>query len=203
MIYDYELPLWIGPLLALLCIGLKAGITLLMRAREEKKTSQAEVSNTKPVDSTGEHVRSQTAVRLLTRCGCCLMSTHSCSGCLQRVSKPSTHQCNGKSSDCSCAQKPFTAAAPTSLPGKVLYASQKGTAAAFAKQIVRHAVGVGVELQAVNLKDYEVEQLWKEHLILLVVSTYENGSPPEPARYFSLTALCSSACSKILVHLLQ
>ena len=68
------------------------------------------------------------------------------------------------------------------LPGKVLYGTQKGTAANFAKQLVRQAATFGVELHAVDLKDYEVEQLWKEHLVLLVLSTYENGSPPDSAR---------------------
>lgn len=64
----------------------------------------------------------------------------------------------------------------------MLYGSQKGTAASFAHQLVRQAATFGVELQAVSLKDYEVEQLWKEHLVLLVLSTYENGSAPESAR---------------------
>ena len=48
---------------------------------------------------------------------------------------------------------------------------------------MRQAATFGVELQAVDLKDYEVEQLWKEHLVLFVLSTYENGSAPDSARY--------------------
>ena len=93
---------------------------------------------------------------------------------------------DGKS--CGC-DEPFQGHQPASasaqsqrLPGKVLYGSQKGTAAAFAKQLARQAATFGVELQAVDLKVYEVEQLWKEHLVLLVLSTYENGSPPDSAR---------------------
>ena len=103
-------------------------------------------------------------------------------GCSQKAVHHSKHQCNGNNSDCGCAHKQVTAISATPLPGKVLYGSQKGTAATFANQMVRHAAGLGVELQAIDLKNYEVEQLWKEHLILLVVSTYENGSPPESAR---------------------
>ncbi len=90
---------------------------------------------------------------------------------------------------CQCADPPQSqstqpaAAAATRLPGKVLYGSQKGTAASFANQLVRQAATFGVELQAVDIKTYEVEQLWKEHLVLLALSTYENGSAPDSARY--------------------
>ncbi len=77
---------------------------------------------------------------------------------------------------CHCADPPQSqstqpaAAAAARLPGKVLYGSQKGTAALFANQLVRQAATFGVELQAVDLETYEVEQLWKEHLVLLVLS---------------------------------
>lgn len=111
---------------------------------------------------------------------------------------------NGKS--CGCAE-PSQGHQPASqlqpLPGKVLYGSQKGTAAAFAKQLARQAATFGVELQAVDLKDYEVEQLWKEHLVLLVLSTYENGSPPDSARYtgrwLSILSSNPSACSVTMI----
>ena len=100
---------------------------------------------------------------------------------------PMKNQCSGPDGKaCGCATKSshqLSASAQSErLPGKVLYGSQKGTAASFAKQLVRQAATFGVELQAVDLKDYEVEQLWKEHLVLLVLSTYENGSPPDSAR---------------------
>ena len=93
------------------------------------------------------------------------------------------------------------AAAAARLPGKVLYGSQKGTAASFANQLVRQAATFGVELQAVDLETYEVEQLWKEHLVLLVLSTYENGSAPDSARYKSMFAAdismaCLAFCQK-------
>ena len=61
---DYALPLWIGPLLAVLCIGLKAGITLLLRAREEGLKRHAEAQITEPVDRAGGHVCAKSAVRL-------------------------------------------------------------------------------------------------------------------------------------------
>lgn len=77
----------------------------------------------------------------------------------------------------------------------MLYGSQKGTAAAFAKQLVRQAATFGVEMQDVDLQDYEVEQLWKEHLVLLVLSTYENGSPPDSARSVICMRLQAVPCS--------
>lgn len=90
--------------------------------------------------------------------------------------------CNGKATDCGCTQSSLLRNSATQLPGKVLYGSQKGTAATYAHQLARHAASVGVEMQPVNIKDYEVEQLWKEHMIIFVLSTYENGSPPTSAR---------------------
>ncbi len=51
-----------------------------------------------------------------------------------------------------------------------------------------------------DLETYEVEQLWKEHLVLLVLSTYENGSAPDSARYKSMFAAdMSMTCLAILL----
>lgn len=94
------------------------------------------------------------------------------------------------SKGCGCAEpSPEHQPAAAHLPGKVLYGSQKGTAASFAKQLAMQAATFGVELQAVDLQDYEVEQLWKEHWVLIVLSTYENGSPPDSARYACMLLL--------------
>ena len=102
---------------------------------------------------------------------------------LQEAATKDAARCNGlKASDCGCEHKSVPTKTASHLPGKVLYGSQKGTAATFAKQIARQAASLGVELQAVGLKDYEVEQLWKEHLVIFVLSTYEHGSPPTSAR---------------------
>ncbi len=66
--------------------------------------------------------------------------------------------------------------------GKILYASQKGTSAAFARRLAEKAKEQGWLMPAADLANYEVEHLWKEQLIVLVMSTYEGGSPPETAR---------------------
>ena len=62
---DYALPLWIGPLLAILCIGLKAGITLLFRGREASGASQPRTApQDHSTDSAGVHSCSKQAVLL-------------------------------------------------------------------------------------------------------------------------------------------
>ena len=59
---DYALPLWLGPLLAILCVGLKAGISLLLRARESRNTSQSDGVPKDQFDSAGVHSCSKQAV---------------------------------------------------------------------------------------------------------------------------------------------
>ena len=101
---------------------------------------------------------------------------------------PTKKHSDDKGTDCACKTsskgEECKAATPasTKLPGKVLYGSQKGTTVAYANQLVRQAATFGVELQAVDLSIYEVEQLWKEHLVFVVLSTYEGGSPPDAAK---------------------
>lgn len=75
-----------------------------------------------------------------------------------------------------------TEASHKDIKGKILYASQKGTAAAFAKQLADRAMQQGIHMQLADLAGYEVEHLWNEQLIVLVMSTYEEGAPPEKAR---------------------
>lgn len=68
--------------------------------------------------------------------------------------------------------------------GKVLFGSQKGTSKKFAQQLATDFALKGIELEVVDLGSYEVEQLWKESLVIFVLSTYENGTPPEGAKWF-------------------
>ena len=42
----------------------------------------------------------------------------------------------------------------------------------------------GYSLALTNLRDFEVEDLSKERLVLLLISTYENGEPPDDAKWF-------------------
>ncbi len=68
--------------------------------------------------------------------------------------------------------------------GRVLFGTQRGGAAAFARQLAADGAKLGVALEASDMQTYEVEQLWKERVLLVVVSTYEGGEPPEGARWF-------------------
>ena len=68
----------------------------------------------------------------------------------------------------------------------MLYASQKGTAAAYASQLVAAAASVGLCLTVTDIAQYEVEQMWTAQCIILVLSTYEDGNPPNAAKYASL-----------------
>lgn len=66
--------------------------------------------------------------------------------------------------------------------GKVLFGSQKGTSARFARQLAETARAQGMQLTVTDLAAFEVEQLWKEQLVVIVTSTYEDGRPPQNAR---------------------
>ena len=72
--------------------------------------------------------------------------------------------------------------ATSASQGRVLFASQKGTAAAYASQLAAAAASVGLCLTVTDIAQYEVEQMWAEQCIILVLSTYEDGNPPTAAR---------------------
>lgn len=67
---------------------------------------------------------------------------------------------------------------------KVLYGSQKGTCHRLAEKLCRMVEATGGQAVLVNMKDYEVENLFKERSVVIVISTYENGSPPKDAAWF-------------------
>ena len=68
--------------------------------------------------------------------------------------------------------------------GMVIYGSQKGNAKRLAHQLARGLRPFGVRLDVVDAADCEVERLRDARLVLVVISTYTEGSPPEPARWF-------------------
>ncbi len=80
---------------------------------------------------------------------------------------------------------PPTAVPPSEAPvGRILYGTQTGSAGRLAGDLAHAAVQLGLTLEVMDMARYEVEQLWKEQLVLVVVSTYEGGGPPEGARWF-------------------
>ena len=65
----------------------------------------------------------------------------------------------------------------------MLVGSQTGTCTALGSQLVSAAAQQGVCLELQSLLDYEPEQLLQEKVVLLVLSTYEEGTPPTSAKY--------------------
>lgn len=68
--------------------------------------------------------------------------------------------------------------------GKVLYGTQKGTSRRLAHKLASMGKSFGLDLEAVSMADYEVEKLPSERLVFFVISTYTDGTPPEPAKWF-------------------
>ena len=68
--------------------------------------------------------------------------------------------------------------------GKIFYGTQKGTSKRLAHRLARKAKSFGLDLTAVNMADYEVEKLPSEKLAFFIISTYTDGTPPEPAQWF-------------------
>lgn len=67
--------------------------------------------------------------------------------------------------------------------GKILVGSQTGTCSRLGRQLASAAAEQSISLELQSLLDYEPEQLLQEKLVLLIVSTYEDGKPPNAAKY--------------------
>lgn len=66
----------------------------------------------------------------------------------------------------------------------VLYGTETGNAEQLARQAARHAQASGLRVRAVDMADYNVRDLKRERLILVITATHGEGSPPEPAEAF-------------------
>ena len=111
---------------------------------------------------------------------CCRSSNSQQPNCNCREDTPAepTRPSDGKAE----AQQPAGADLSPGSRGIILYASQKGTAASYAQQLAAEAASTGLFFLVQNVAQYEVEQMWKEHCVILVLSTYEDGAPPSSAR---------------------
>lgn len=74
-----------------------------------------------------------------------------------------------------------TATAAPSGSLTILYGSQTGNAKGAASVIQKQAQALGLPVTLVSMADYKPKQLKKESHLLLVVSTYGEGEPPESA----------------------
>jgi NADPH-ferrihemoprotein reductase len=67
---------------------------------------------------------------------------------------------------------------------KILFGSQTGSAETFAKTLVQEGKTIGFRSEAVDLLDYEPEDLQDESCVVFVVATYGEGEPTDSARDF-------------------
>ena len=74
---------------------------------------------------------------------------------------------------------PSDAAVPRVLT--VLYGTETGNAAGLADNLVAAAKSRGLICKLVDMADYKVRQLSQEQDLLIIVSTYGEGDPPQPA----------------------
>ncbi|WP_282602902.1 assimilatory sulfite reductase (NADPH) flavoprotein subunit [Paracoccus sp. PARArs4] len=63
----------------------------------------------------------------------------------------------------------------------VLYGSQTGNAKHVAQDVAAKAKARGLDVKLVDMADYKPNQLKNERYMVVVVSTYGEGEPPEPA----------------------
>ncbi|MGK4475443.1 assimilatory sulfite reductase (NADPH) flavoprotein subunit [Aeromonas molluscorum] len=72
---------------------------------------------------------------------------------------------------------------PASTGGSltILYGSQTGNAKGVASAIEQQAKALGLPTTLISMADYKPKQLKKESHLLIIVSTYGEGEPPEPA----------------------
>ncbi|MCC5834886.1 MAG: assimilatory sulfite reductase (NADPH) flavoprotein subunit [Opitutales bacterium] len=83
------------------------------------------------------------------------------------------------------APAPAAPAAPKpTVPLTVLYGSESGNSEACAQEVLKEAVAAGFKAEAIDMGDYNREKLAKEKHLLVVVSTWGEGDPPENATDF-------------------
>ena len=93
-------------------------------------------------------------------------------------------RCEGKIGDGCCKEK-----GGSNRGLKILYGTNTGTAAAFAKKLGATASASGIQVTDVsNIKDCDAEETFanadKASVLVFVLSTYTDGSPPPDAVWF-------------------
>jgi|TARA_B110000037_G_scaffold212998_2_gene266597 sulfite reductase (NADPH) flavoprotein alpha-component len=86
-----------------------------------------------------------------------------------------------------------SASAAPKVPLTILYGSESGNSEGCAQKLEAAAKAEGFKTKLVDMGDYGVAQLEKEENILVVVSTWGEGDPPEGATDFYETVMGSSA----------
>lgn len=89
------------------------------------------------------------------------------------------------------------------VKGKVIYASQTGHAKALAEQLVGHLLDEKVSVELVDPSAYEPEDLAQEKLVILVASTWDDGSAPPHASFLGRWLEESAADFRVGAQLLS
>ncbi|XP_031263825.1 S-adenosyl-L-methionine-dependent tRNA 4-demethylwyosine synthase-like isoform X2 [Pistacia vera] len=74
---------------------------------------------------------------------------------------------------------------PSLKKGKLLFISQTGTSRTLARGLHSLLTSQNFPFDLVDAQNYEPEDLPKETLIIIVASTWEDGKPPEAAKFFT------------------
>ena len=103
------------------------------------------------------------------------------------------------------AARPAAAATAPLIPLTILYGSQTGTAEGLAKKAAKDAGKRGFAAMALDMAQTDIARLATENNVLVIVSTYGDGEPPDSAKALhaalgnegapSLTQMRFSVCS--------
>ncbi len=89
--------------------------------------------------------------------------------------------------------------APTLTPLTILFGSQTGTAEGLAKRAAKEAVRLGFAATVVDMAQIDAPRLASEKNVLVIVSTYGDGEPPDAAKalHTALAADDDPACTSL------
>ncbi|TAL92924.1 MAG: assimilatory sulfite reductase (NADPH) flavoprotein subunit [Paraburkholderia sp.] len=106
------------------------------------------------------------------------------SGFLAGIEQATTRGTSPLSTALDASPAPGDAGHPAQRSLTVLYGSETGNSAALATTLAEHAVKRGLTLSLHDMATYKTRQLKDERDILIIVSTYGEGDPPQPAAGF-------------------
>src|SRR3546814_7626940 len=81
-------------------------------------------------------------------------------------------------------QQPTALAASAARRLTIVYGSETGNSTELARALSEAATAKGLTANLADMADYKVRQLGQEQDLLVIVSTYGEGDPPQPATGF-------------------
>jgi len=82
------------------------------------------------------------------------------------------------------ASFPAEAPAPVARTLTILYGTETGNSAQIAQDVGKAAQAAGLTAKVADMADYKQRELGQEQDLLIIVSTYGDGDPPQPATGF-------------------